>query len=208
LSTSISEDEWTNVLQHLYNASDAAAVGLIVKRLAVEARAQKRQQQQQQQTEGDGGDGDGGDAELSQTAATIFRSSNARLIGYSSPTFKNKILKGPLSPPSAPLSAFTLRLSTPIFLKAVLDFQLFAHEQFLRPLSKAFSDVDVDRDGYINSSEFGNVVAKLQGGQKANGCGVCVGSKFEALFPPKVSFSQAALFFSRGKILASAALSK
>ena len=192
MAGSINEDEWTSVLQYLYNGSDSAAVGVIVKRLAVEFRAQKMPRQTVD------GDGTAKVDEMTHSAATVFRSSNARLIGYPSPTFKNTILKGSLSPPPPPSSAFILRLPTPMFLKAVLDFQLYAHEQFLLPLSNAFHDVDKDHDGYILSKEFGKLIAKLR---KGNGINIAA---FDTLFPPKVSFSQAAAYYSKGKFLTSA----
>ena len=47
------------------------------------------------------------------------------------------------------------------FLKILLDFQLAGHEKFLSKFRRLFREVDSDRNGVVNESEFRDMVSRI-----------------------------------------------
>jgi Ca2+-binding EF-hand superfamily protein len=54
------------------------------------------------------------------------------------------------------------------FLKILLDFQLAGHEKFLSKFRRLFREVDNDRNGVVNESEFRDMVLKMDPNKNLN----------------------------------------
>ena len=110
----VTDSEWNEIINFLYNGADSAALNLILKRLA--------------------------------------KTTNPAVSAVST--------KGSSSRPTT--------LSTAIFFKTVLDFQLRAHASFLSGLRQAFVSKDSNHDGIVSRDEFLACFLQLRRSERAS----------------------------------------
>jgi len=110
----VTDIEWNEIINFLYNGADSAALNLILKRLA--------------------------------------KSSSTEVASVAN--------KGSSSRPTT--------LSTGVFIKTVLDFQLRAHASFLSGLRQAFISNDVNSDGVVSRNELLECFLQLRRSERAS----------------------------------------
>jgi len=158
------EDEWMDMVNYLYNPSDASTVCVLLKNIAVAERAKIGY------FESPGGVNK---APLSANSNKIVSKTNTNYVlesnvqgnvsigydkrnkqdvkrlGYASPTLqitvKDNINEKRKDMYKVPFS---------VFLRTILDFQLQSHLQYLNNFVRVFREMDIDVDGVINAAEF------------------------------------------------------
>lgn len=163
-SGTIYEDEWNDLTNYLYNASDATTLGVLLKKLGAAEKAKITYF-----------DSPGGVNKTplsansnvkvakpntayvlesgSPTGAAIGydkrNNKDVKRLGYASPT-----LQIALKDNTPEKRKDMLKLPFPVFLRTVLDFQLQSHLQYLQNFVRVFRQMDKDVDGVINAAEF------------------------------------------------------
>lgn len=166
----VTEDEWNDMINYLYNNTDSTAICAMLKRLARDemqslgllpeehvtslsplradewTAANKRSHQISSSPIG-------GTAITSSKQSLNLKSEMSRKIGYSSPSLKKTLAT--VSMRDVPKSPkLQLRVSFAVFQSCVLDFQLKSRMQYLASFRAAFEKVDTDFDGIISSEQF------------------------------------------------------
>eukprot|EP01032_Pedospumella_encystans_P011294 gene11294-13139_t len=160
------EDEWMDMVNYLYNPTDASTVCVLLKNLAAAERAKVGYF-----------DSPGGvnKAPLSANSNKGVSHANAAYvlesqhnqpstthIGYSKQNHKDVKRLGYASPTLQITVKESLaekrkdmyKVPFAMFLRTVLDFQLQSHLQYLNNFVRVFRDMDTDVDGVINAAEF------------------------------------------------------
>ncbi len=160
------EDEWMDMVNYLYNPTDASTVCVLLKNLAAAERAKVGYF-----------DSPGGvnKAPLSANSNKGVSQANAAYvleshhnqpatthIGYSKQNHKDVKRLGYASPTLQITVKESLaekrkdmyKVPFAMFLRTVLDFQLQSHLQYLNNFVRVFRDMDTDVDGVINAAEF------------------------------------------------------
>jgi hypothetical protein len=165
---SISEDEWTDMVNYLYNCVDSAALCLMLKKLAAEEmgtmgiivsdEVSAVSSSPQRNTGATGV----GVARSPLSSSSTKHGLNAktemtRRLGYNSPSLRaQQQIQQQLQTKDrdSRASRAQLRLSFAAFQKCVLDFQLRSRLQYLSTFRAAFERCDTDFDGVLCAEEF------------------------------------------------------
>jgi hypothetical protein len=156
----ISEDEWTDVVNYLYNSHDSAALNIALRSVAAGASSADAD------SASSGSERAAGNGSASRTVAGQRAQSPsvaARRPGSSGPSTPGRDSKeaelkrfGYLRsyPKQKKIVKQKLVLAFQDFVKCILDFQLKNHEKFLARFVGNFRQADSNLDGVINPEEF------------------------------------------------------
>lgn len=162
MSSFVTEDEWTDMMHYLYNENDSMAVCLVLRKLAKDEMAFEESKRHSDQKSPLDQLFKASDNASQSSLSTTSRAkiSNNYYSATSSSLNKGKYGTANTSTPSKMStksgkdSSSSCRLSTSRFLKAVLDFQLKSHEEYLKVFREAFRKVDDSTDGILSVEDF------------------------------------------------------
>jgi Ca2+-binding EF-hand superfamily protein len=159
----ISEDEWTDMVNYLYNSVDSTAICLMLKKLAAEEMGTQGIIVPDDSASAQSTPFSPGRPRAALAAASPntlskqglnTRTDMSRRLGYNSPSLKAQQQQQTQQLRESGKSSKTqLRLSFQAFQKCVLDFQLKSRLQYLATFRAAFERFDADFDGVLSAEE-------------------------------------------------------
>lgn len=161
----IPENEYTDIVNYLYNSKDATTLRIL---LRSEASRVKEEQLQAGAVEGPEAGG--------ASAGSLSRGQHPRRAGTRRQLFENRKLGGERQLPPSMREGSLARsrqerfmavkdnfdLPFDVFMKCVLDFQLNAHENYLAGFKHIFRHYDDDGDGVLTSEQFRQCYIRLR----------------------------------------------
>lgn len=138
--------EWTDIVNYLYNGSDSTVLCSLLQKEA-ERRYSEPQIQYVNKLDNSSNSPKGNNNIEKKVVKQVTQPPRNRVVSGARSSSSSNSGNKPIRRPDQ-------LLPLDLFRKVVLDFQLKSHIDYLRDVQVTFSQIDVDRDGVVNPSEF------------------------------------------------------